>query len=134
MSTLSVSNITDGTDTVETGYVVNGSAKAWVNFDGTGTIIARDSFNVASLTDRGTGAYDVNFSSNMSNDDFITSGFSNNNGASDNFNGNGFAALGINYSPMTGTTVSGTSVGGWVSGTGYTDGKVVYAAVHGELA
>ena len=32
MSTLNVSNISDGTDTVETGYVVNGSAKAWAEF------------------------------------------------------------------------------------------------------
>jgi len=42
MSTLNVSNITDGTDTVGTSYVVNGSAKAWVNFNGTGTIAARE--------------------------------------------------------------------------------------------
>ena len=67
MSILSVSNITDGTDTVETGYVVNGSAKAWVNFNGTGTIAIRDSFNVASLTDNSTGNYNVNFSSSMAN-------------------------------------------------------------------
>ena len=67
MSTLSVSNITDGVDTVETGYVVNGSAKAWVNFNGTGTAAIRDSFNVASLTDNGTGNYNVNFSNSMAN-------------------------------------------------------------------
>ena len=30
MSTIDVANITDGTDTVATSYVVNGSAKAWV--------------------------------------------------------------------------------------------------------
>ena len=51
MSTLNVSNITDGTDTVGTSYVVNGSAKAWVNFNGSGTIAVRNSLNVASLTD-----------------------------------------------------------------------------------
>jgi len=67
MSTLSVSNITDGTDTVETGYVVNGSAKAWVNFNGTGTIAARDSLNVASLTDNGVGNFTVGLTNNMAN-------------------------------------------------------------------
>lgn len=67
MSTLVTSNISDGTTSVGTGYVVNGSAKAWVNFNGTGTIAARDSFNVASLTDNGTGNYDVNFSSSLGN-------------------------------------------------------------------
>jgi hypothetical protein len=61
-------------DTIETGagadistsYVVNGSAKSWVNFNGTGTIAARDSLNVASLTDIGTGNHEINFSSAMS--------------------------------------------------------------------
>ena len=49
-------------DTIETGagadistsYVVNGSAKAWVNFNGQGTIAARDRFNLSSLSDYGT--------------------------------------------------------------------------------
>jgi len=35
-------------------------AKAWVNFNGTGTIAIRSSFNVSSLTDGGTGTYTVN--------------------------------------------------------------------------
>ena len=70
MSTLNVSNITDGTDTVETGYVLNGSAKAWVNFNGTGTIAARDSNNVSSLTDNGTGDYQINISSAMNNSNY----------------------------------------------------------------
>ena len=65
MSTLSVSNITDGTDTVGTSYVVNGSAKAWVNFNGSGTIATRDSFNVSTLTDEGTGDYTNSFTSAM---------------------------------------------------------------------
>jgi hypothetical protein len=66
MSTLNVSNISDGTDTVETGYVVNGSAKAWVNFNGLGTISINDSFNISSATDNGTGNYDVTFSNSFS--------------------------------------------------------------------
>jgi spore coat protein CotH len=37
------------------------TAKAWVNFNGNSTIAIRDSFNVSSLTDRGTGVYTVNF-------------------------------------------------------------------------
>ncbi len=36
-------------------------AEAWVNFDGTGTVSVRDSFNVGSITDRGTGLYTANF-------------------------------------------------------------------------
>ena len=44
-----------------------GLGKAWTNFNGTGTIASRDSFNVGSLTDQGTGEYDINFTTNMGN-------------------------------------------------------------------
>ena len=70
MSTLEVSNLNDGTTTVGTTFITNGSAKVWVNFNGTGTIAARDSHNVSSLTDNGTGDYNINFSNNMSNSDY----------------------------------------------------------------
>jgi hypothetical protein len=70
MSTLNVSNITDGTTTVGTSYVVNGSAKAWVNWNGTSTIAARDSFNLSSLTDNGTGDNTLNFTNAFSSVDF----------------------------------------------------------------
>ena len=36
---------------------VQGLTKAWVNFNGTGTIAARDSFNLSSLTDVASGRY-----------------------------------------------------------------------------
>jgi len=36
--------------------------RAWVNFNGTGTVAIRGSGNVSSITDVGTGAYTVNFS------------------------------------------------------------------------
>ena len=55
---------------VTTDYVVNGSAKAWVNFNGSGTISARDSFNFSGLTDNGTGDYTVTMASAMANDDY----------------------------------------------------------------
>jgi hypothetical protein len=37
------------------------AARAWVNFNGTGTVAIRDSGNVSSITDNGTGDYTVNF-------------------------------------------------------------------------
>lgn len=40
-------------------------AKAWVNFNGTGTVAIRASGNVSSITDNGTGDYTVNFTSAM---------------------------------------------------------------------
>lgn len=37
------------------------AVKAWVNFNGTGTVAIRAAFNVSSITDNGTGDYTVNF-------------------------------------------------------------------------
>jgi len=42
------------------------SARAWVNFNGTGTVAIRASGNVTSITDNGTGDYTVNFTTAMS--------------------------------------------------------------------
>jgi hypothetical protein len=41
------------------------AARAWVNFDGTGTPSIRASGNVSSITDNGTGIYTVNFTTAM---------------------------------------------------------------------
>jgi len=41
-------------------------AKAWCNFNGTGTVAIRSGYNVSSITDNGTGTYTVNFSAAMS--------------------------------------------------------------------
>ena len=63
-STIRVDNF--GPSAGGTTYSARGIAKAWVNFNGTGTIAARDSENVSSLTDNGTGDYTVNFNNNFS--------------------------------------------------------------------
>jgi len=39
--------------------------RAWVNFNGTGTVAIRASGNVSSITDNATGDYTVNFATNM---------------------------------------------------------------------
>ena len=54
-----------GSISVPVDTVVNGSAKAWVNFNGTGTVAIRAAFNVSSITDNGTGDYTVNFTTAM---------------------------------------------------------------------
>jgi hypothetical protein len=41
------------------------TCRAWVNFNGTGTVAIRASFNVSSITDNGTGDYTVNFTNAM---------------------------------------------------------------------
>jgi len=44
---------------------INGAqlAKAWVNFNGQGTVAIRDSYNVTSITDNGVGIFTVNYNS-----------------------------------------------------------------------
>jgi hypothetical protein len=66
MSTIKATTLsTQSNATVSIDTVVNGTAKAWVNFNGTGTVAIRASFNVSSITDNGTGNYTVNFTTAM---------------------------------------------------------------------
>ncbi|UOF82816.1 hypothetical protein [Caudoviricetes sp.] len=67
MSTIKATTLSNlaGSATVPTDTVVSGTAKAWVNFNGTGTVAIRRAFNVSSITDNGTGDYTVNFTSAM---------------------------------------------------------------------
>jgi hypothetical protein len=51
-----------------------GLNKVWLNMNGTGTIATRDSFNIASITDNGTGDYTGTFTNAMNNDDFVCAG------------------------------------------------------------
>ena len=53
--------------------------RAWVNFNGTGTVAIRASFNVSSITDNGTGDYTVNFTTALADANYaaITSAASN---------------------------------------------------------
>lgn len=50
-----------GSNTSTPAEIASGRAKAWVNFNGTGTVAIRASYNVSSITDNGTGTYTVNF-------------------------------------------------------------------------
>ena len=47
------------------------AAKGWINFNGTGTIAARDSFNHSSLTDNSTGDYTITHTSSMGNTNYV---------------------------------------------------------------
>ena len=47
-----------------------GLAKAWVNFNGTSTLAISDSFNMASVTDNGTGNYTPVSTNSMGNTNY----------------------------------------------------------------
>ena len=80
MSTVKVNTLT-GTSTAgsiavtgegnsTTTNLQQGLAKAWINMNGSGTISTRDSLNIASITDSGTGTYQHNSTNAMSTDDY----------------------------------------------------------------
>ena len=53
------------------------AARAWVNFNGTGTVAIRASGNVSSITDNGTGDYTVNFTTAMPDANYCMSASAN---------------------------------------------------------
>jgi hypothetical protein len=65
--TLTISTLSDGTNSTSATNCIQGSAKAWVNFNGIGTVAIRASYNVSSITDNGTGDYTVNLTTAMPN-------------------------------------------------------------------
>lgn len=68
MSTLKVDTIKD------TSGVEVYTAKAWVNFNGTGTVAIRAAGNVSSITDNAAGDYTVNFTNPLSSADYSVVG------------------------------------------------------------
>jgi len=50
------------------------AVNAWVNFNGTGTVAIRASYNVSSITDNGAGDYTVNFTNAMPDANYCTVG------------------------------------------------------------
>lgn len=76
MSTLKTGTIENNTGTGaplfknSSGTEIGQLVKAWVNFDGSGTVAIRDDFNVASLTDNGTGDYTIAFDTALANNDY----------------------------------------------------------------
>ena len=59
-----------GYGSVATAY----GCRAWVNFNGTGTVAIRASGNVSSITDNGTGDYTVNFTTALTDANYATVG------------------------------------------------------------
>ena len=123
--TLKADTLTHSTaGSLATDYVVQGSAKAWVSLNGTGTVAIRDSFNTASITDVGTATYSSTFSSAMSSASY--SGGSHIVGLS---NGD-LIATGEAAAPTTTTF----HVGSRTTGNSQVDPEYAMTNIHGDLA
>lgn len=102
--------------------LVRGVAKTWVNFNGTGTVAIRTSFNVSSLTDNGTGDYTVNFTSVLLDGNYCSCVNSGNAG------GTGLGAWTVAVS-VASSTSSSLRIGGYSSAGGVQDQDQVMAAI-----
>ena len=71
---LIVNEDADGVVVGTSGINASRIAKAWVNFNGTGTVAIRSSYNVSSITDSGTGSYVVNLSTAASAANYSVAG------------------------------------------------------------
>jgi hypothetical protein len=87
------------------------AVKAWVNFNGTGTVAIRAAYNVTSITDNGTGDYTLNFTTALPDANYslvATTGAS-------GVGTNGWQTKGY-QSSATGYTTTGARIEGWSDG------------------
>ena len=75
-SILRVNTLTDASsgNSVPMATVASGSAKCWMDLNGTGTIALRDSFNIASVTDNGTGDYTASITNDFDSINYVYAG------------------------------------------------------------
>lgn len=84
--------------------------RAWANFNGTGTVAIRASFNISSLTDNGVGDFTVNFTSALADANYALAGCTNLQGSS------GRSIVVFDRSDTTAKTTTACRIG-----TGYLD-------------
>jgi hypothetical protein len=98
-----------GYGSVATAY----GCRAWVNFNGTGTVAIRASGNVTSITDNGTGDYTVNFTTAMPDANYAISASTDSASAVDSSRSPSVLALKANTTPTTTSARFILKVGGF---------------------
>ena len=130
-SMLTVATTGDGNVKSEGGAATTslrqGLCKAWINFEGDGTIATSDSFNVTSIADRGTGQYTITIASDMGNANYSVSG----SGTHDAGSYIGITAIAHDVGLATGTC----PVDSFPSDAGNPiDTELICVTIHGDLA
>lgn len=124
-------NTTDTTIEVFAGHAADsttrtnleqGLAKAWIDFNGSGTIAARDSFNNASLTDNGTGHYTITPTNTFANASYCGSGTQENNFGT------------VSVPKQTTSLATGSTTIHVVNSTNANDSPYIHLVIHGDLA
>ena len=123
-SELRVNTLKDasGNNSIATSFVAGGSAKVWANLQGSDASI-RDSLNVSSSTDVGTGRETITFSNNMGNDDYSGQISS---------SGSGSPALFFSRIRLLSTSQFGDDAVN--NSGGYTDAGIICYSINGDLA
>jgi len=104
------------------------ACKAWVNFNGTGTVAIRAGYNVSSITDNGTGDYTVNFTTALVDADYVQN-------VSASFTGAAYAetTIGLNFTTSYTTQAPTTSAFrfsiGYARGNTFMDQAYINASV-----
>ncbi len=124
-SILRVNTLTDASSNNSTAMstINQGTAKVWINFNGESTIASRDTFNIGSISDEGTGDYQINYTNNMGNANYAPSGMSEGDGKvviDDSDYSNHVTTSSLDIDVKTG----GTKI----------DREVVCTTIHGDLA
>jgi hypothetical protein len=113
---------------LDTQYVVNGSAKSWVRFNSAGTLIVNKSLNTSSVSDIGTGTYDHNYTSSFS--DAV---YNYVHGAKDVNDGFGIPTVGSDPR-VADTTSTVRLIYNYAGNAGFFDGAAICNNVFGDLA
>ena len=107
--------------------VIGYGVRAWVNFNGTGTVAIRDHGNVSSITDNGTGDYTVNFATALPDTNYCVVG--------SGISASSHPAVSLSVSSASGAQATGsvrvvTGANGGNGSVGFTtDGSITSVAV-----
>jgi hypothetical protein len=121
-SVLNVDTIADKAGTGPVALTKQEAGKYWVNFNGSGTVATRDSFNHSSLTDGGVGIYTISYTNSFNNASYCAAC-----GQEDNA---GTVAV-----PRQGTDLAtGSTVVRTTNGSAGLDTPYIHVALFGDLA
>jgi hypothetical protein len=70
--TLTISTLSDGTNSTSSTNCIRGTAMAWVNWNGVTTPVIRSSYNVSSITRNSTGVYLINLTNAMADTNYLS--------------------------------------------------------------
>ena len=129
--TLTISTLSDGTNSTSATNCIQGSAKAWVNYNGVAQTIT-NSYNVSSVTRNSTGNFNINFTNAMANANYCLSGMASSYSTVDPSGRNlSVAATNPYGTPSNQTTTTARVLFGF-SGELFYDAGYISVVVHGN--